>query len=197
MIIQNELKTHKPWAAYLFYGAVIHIVAWLTVPVLKSLSEEVSACQNIQVLHLSMPSQCIMSHVSCRAHNGLPVCSTSIYTVCDVPAGLLHWAIAQLTIPVLCMFVPSVCHNFCGLRSRSHSYDCRVHATAPCFVRVFAQARPTVSCIPLALLLWALYIQLHKYTENWAWSASIHICVAVLLLQCTSLYTGLGSFPLP
>ena len=153
-----------------------------------------------KVLHLSMPSQSklyMMSHVSYRAHV-LPVCSTSIYTVCDVPAGLLHWAIARLTIPVLYMFVPFVCHNFYGLRSQSHSYDSHVHATAPCFVHVFAQAHPTISCIPLVLLLWAL----HYTAAQLHWKLGVvnfntHVCVAVLLSQCTSPHTGLGNFPLP
>jgi len=32
------------------------------------------------------------------------------------------------------------CVTFCGLKSQSHSDDSHVHATAPCFVSVFAQA---------------------------------------------------------
>ena len=49
----------------------------------------------VKVLHLSMPSLCklhmyIISRGHRRAHDVLPVCSTSIQTVCDVyvPAGL-------------------------------------------------------------------------------------------------------------
>ena len=97
---------------------VIHIVAWLTDPVLKLFNDEVSTCWKIRwkcfICPCHLGVRYIMSHVSCTAHNVLPVCSTSIYTMCDIPVGLLHWAIAWLTIPVLCMFVPFVCHNFCA-----------------------------------------------------------------------------------
>jgi len=77
--------------------------------------------------------------VSCRARDVLPVCSTSIWTMCDVPAGLLHWATAWLAVPVLCMclyFCVIFCVIFCGLQSQSHSDGGRVYATALCSVYV-------------------------------------------------------------
>ena len=63
------------------------------------------------------------------------------------------------------------------LSVHAHSFDSHVHATAPCFVPVFAQACPTMSCIPL---VWPCIMQLHSYTENWVWSTSIRMFV----LQC-------------
>ena len=55
----------------------------------------------------------VMSRVSCRAHDMLPVYGSSVQTVCDIPARLLHWTIAWLTVPVLCMCCACVVHVLC------------------------------------------------------------------------------------
>ena len=46
---------------------------------------------------------------------------------------------------------PRFCFIYCGLRfyAQLHSDNGHVHATAPCFAHALAQARPTMSCIPL------------------------------------------------
>jgi len=98
----------------------------------NSLSKGASACWKIRRKCFICPCHLvvsyIISHVSCRAHDVLPVCSTSIQTVCDVPAGLLHWAIPWLTVPLLCMCLYFWCVIFYGLKSQSHSDDSHVHA---------------------------------------------------------------------
>jgi len=112
------------------------------------------------MLHLSMLSQCKLHHihVPCRAHDVLPVCSTSMWPC-------VMYLVDCFTVPVLCMCLYFRCVIFRDLKSQSHpddSYvrdlksqshpdDSYVHATAPCW-HVFTQACPTMSCIPLVLL---------------------------------------------
>ena len=82
-------------------------VAWLTVPVLKSLSKGTSTkySQNASSVH-AVSSRCILHHTMCLATDMsiVPVHGLAEHihvTVCDVPGGLLHW----LTVPVFVLLV--------------------------------------------------------------------------------------------
>ena len=90
---------------------------------------------------------------SYKAHGVLDrVQAATIQTGHDMhmPAGL---AIAWPTFCVVhvCRF----CFIYFGLRfyAQSHSDSSHVHATAPCSVHALAQARPTMSYIPLVLFI--------------------------------------------
>jgi len=74
-----------------------------------------------------------------------PVCIQQPYT--PGMTCLLDHAWPTFCIVHVCRF----CFMYCGLRfyAQSHSDNCHVPATAPCFAHALAQARPTMSCIPL------------------------------------------------
>jgi len=87
---------------------------------LACLELSINSREELNILHLSMPSWYKLQYIPC-----------------DVPARLLHWAIAQLTVPVLCMCLYFWCVLFCGLKSQPHS------------------DHMTVMCMQL---LWVLYV---------------------------------------
>ena len=114
----NELNwRYEPLTAYLLDGAVTCIAAWLTVPVLKLLSDGGwhMSKKMAKVLHLSMTSRCKLHHavhVSCRAYGVLPVSSTP-YRLC--------WTVSMNSRFLRCACVCTFCVIFCGLKSQSHS----------------------------------------------------------------------------
>jgi len=61
-----------------------------------------------------------------------------------------------------CAHVCRFCFIFYGLRfyAQSHSDDCQAHTPAPCSARALAQARPTMSYIPLINVVSVRLIQL-------------------------------------
>jgi len=141
LLLRQIFSWFTNWRHHLLDGA---ITACFTVSVLKPLSEGASACQKkmAKVLHLSMPNRCKLHvmHVSCRAHDVLPVCSTPYKP---------RWN-SSLNSQFLCVCTSYVI--FCGLKSQSHSDNGHVHATAPSSECVFPCTHPIISCIPPVLL---------------------------------------------
>jgi len=169
-----------------FHLAWFCIVAWLTDPVLKSLSVGGKICGEST---LSCPCHCsasyIMSHVSCRAHDMLPV--YPYRSTRHVPAGLLHWTIAWLTVPVWCMcFVLVGSHSVAWRLSYINSDDNHVHATALWSVHLYDFAHPTMSCIPLVYC-----INTCVSISYCAWlSVSIYCCI-----RRSNYYTDICDLP--
>ena len=151
--VYRHLVSHvRFWAAsYIFHLAWFCIVAWLTDPVLKSLSVGGKICGEST---LSCPCHCsasyIMSHVSCRAHDMLPVYPYGSI-LCDVPAGLLHWTIAWLTVPVWCMCLYLLGHILWpeGLVTLILMTIMSMQLLCGLYIYDFAHAHSTMSCIPL------------------------------------------------
>jgi len=106
---------HGPWTAL--------YCSWLTVPVLKSLSEGARTCRQmwrkcfICPCHLCVSYICTSYPMCIAEHMMCCQCAAHPCRQCVTCTYLLDWAVAWLTAPVLCM--------------------CHVQATAPC---VFTQA---------------------------------------------------------
>ena len=107
--------------------------------------------------------------------------AATIQTRRDMPAGL-----ASLTHYIckfnLCMSADFVSYTYCGLTgfyAQSHSNNGHVHATAACFAHALAQARPTMSYIPLVLLVSMIGLVLtcprgRSYLHSALYIASFH-----------------------
>ena len=174
-----------------FHLAWFCIVAWLTDPVLKSLS--VGGIKICGESTLSCPCHCsasyIMSHVSCRACDMLPV--YPYRSTHHVPAGQLHWTIAWLTVPVWGMcFVLVGSHSVAWRLSYINSDDNHVHATALWSVHLWFR-----SCSPHVMhsssILYWYCSRMCISISYCAWlSVSIYCCI-----RRSNYYTDICDLP--
>ena len=118
-------------------------------------SAKALALNTAKMLHLSMPSHLGVSYIIPCV---LPL--TWVLSQSMVLQSTSMWPCVTYLVDcftdslfLCCACVCTFGVSFCGLKSQSHLDDSCVHATAQCFLRVFAQVRPTMSRIPLVHLI--------------------------------------------